>query len=77
MHGLDLVLFARDIGVVSCVVDDIEEAVEILGVDGGRDGEAGHADVADMSGTESGTDGAVRARRVGFDEDGCFHRFRC
>lgn len=77
MHGLDFVVFARDVGAVGCVVDDIEEAVEILGVDGGRDGEARNADVADMSGNEGGTDGAVRARRVGFDEDGCFHRFRC
>ena len=77
MHGFDFVLFARDVGVVGSVVDDIEKTLEILGVNGGRDGEAGHADVADMSGNESGTDGAVRARRVGFDEDGCFHRFRC
>ena len=74
MHSLDFVLFARDVGVVGCVFDDIEEAVEILGVDGGRDGETGHADVANMGGNESGTDGALRDHCVGFDEDCCFHR---
>ena len=52
MHGLDFVLFARDVGGVGCVIDDIDEAVEIFGVDGGRDSEARHADVADMGGNE-------------------------
>ena len=76
MHGLDFVLFARDAGGVGCVIDDINEAVEILRVDGGRNGEAGHAEVADIGGDEGGTDGAVRGHCVGFDEDGCFHIVR-
>ena len=52
MHGLDFVVFSRDVGVVGCVVDGIEKAVEIFRVDGGRDSEARHADVADMGGNE-------------------------
>ena len=54
-------------------VDHIDEASEIFYEDGGRDGEAGHADVADFGGYDGGTDGAVGGGGVGFDEDLDFH----
>ena len=76
MHSLDFVLVASDVGALRCVVDDIDEVAEILWIDGGRNGEARHAEVADIGGDEGGTDGAVRGHRVGFNEDGCFHIVR-
>ena len=52
-----------------CIVDDIDEIAEIFWIDGGRYSEARNAEVADIGGDESGTNGAVRDHRVGFDED--------
>ena len=76
VKGLDFVLVACDAGALRCIVDDIDEVSEIFGIDGGRNGEARHAEIADIGGYEGGTDGAVRGHRVGFDEDGCFHIVR-
>lgn len=69
MHGLDFVLVARDVGTLRCIVDDIDEIAEIFWIDSGRYSEARNAEVADIGGDESGTNGAVRDHRVGFDED--------
>ena len=73
MHSLDFVLGTVNAGTLRRVVDDIDEVAEILWVDGGRDGEARHAKVADIGGNEGGTDGAVGRDGAGFDEDLCFH----
>ena len=73
MHSLDFVLGTVNAGTLRRVVDDIDEIGEILHEDGGRDGEAGHADVADFGGYDGGTDGAVGGHGVGFDEDLSFH----
>ena len=55
------------------MVDDIDE-VGVIGLfDGGRNGEATHAKVAEIGGYDGGTDGAVRGHGVGFDVDGGFH----
>ena len=77
MHGLDVVLVARDACALRGMVDDIDE-VGIVGLfDGSRNGKAGHAEVADFGGYEGGTDGAVGGHGVGFDVDGGFHGDRC
>lgn len=73
MHGFDFVLGMVNAGTLRRVVDDIDEIGEILHEDGGRDGETGHADVADFGGYDGGTDGAIGRHGVGFDEDLCFH----
>lgn len=73
VHGTDFVLGTVNAGALRRVVDDIDEVGEIFHEDGGRNGEAGHADVADFGGYDGGTDGAVGGRGVGFDEDLCFH----
>ena len=76
MHGLDVVLVARDACALRGMVDDIDE-VGIVGLfDGSRNGKAGHAEVADVGGYDGGTDGAVGGDGVGFDEDGGFHIVR-
>ena len=54
-------------------VDHIDEVGKIFHEDGDRNGEAGHADVADFGGYEGGTDGTVGGDGVGFDEDLDFH----
>ena len=55
------------------MVDDIDE-VGVIGLfDGGRNGEATHAKVAEIGGYDGGTDGAVRGHGVSFDVDCCFH----
>ena len=54
-------------------VDHIDEASEIFYEDGGRDGEAGHADVADFGGYDGGRDGAVGSHRFCFYEHCGFH----
>ena len=76
MHGLDVVLVARDACALRSMVDDIDE-VGIVGLfDGSRNGEATHAEGADIGGNDGGTDGAVCGHGVGFDEDGDFHSDR-
>ena len=67
VHGADFVLVAVNASALRRVVDDIDEVGEILHEDGGRDGEAGHADVADFGGYDGGTDGSVGGHGVGFD----------
>ena len=76
VHGTDFVLGTVNAGALRRVVDYIDEVGEILGVDGGRNGEATHAKVAEIGGYDGGTDGAVRGDGVGFDEDGGFHIVR-
>ena len=66
VHGADFVLVAVNTSALRRVVDDIDEVGKILHEDGGRDGEAGHSDVADFGGYEGGTDGAVGGHGVGF-----------
>lgn len=51
------------------LVDDIYEISIIVGVDGGREDHARHAEVADIGGHESRTDGTVGGEGVGFDMD--------
>ena len=66
VHGTDFVLGAVNASALRRVVDDIDEVGEIFYEDGDRDGEAGHADVADFGGYEGGTDGAVGGHRLCF-----------
>ena len=60
---------ARDAGTLRSVVDDIHEISIIVGVDGGREDHARHAEVAHVGGHESRTDGTVGRKGVGFDMD--------
>ena len=69
----DGVLVARNASVLRCVRDNIGEHGIVVDVDGGREGRAGHAEVADGGGYEGGTDGTIGGRGVGFDEDLDFH----
>ena len=62
-----------DASALSGMVDDIDEVGIIRLFDGGRYGEATHAEGADIGGNYGGTDGAVRGHGVGFDVDGGFH----
>ena len=66
MHGADFVLVAVNASALRRVVDDIDEVGEILHENGGRNGEARNAKVADIGGYEGGTDGAVGGHGVGF-----------
>ena len=72
----DGVLVARNAGALRGVRDNIGEHGIVVDVDGGREGRAGHAEVADGGGYEGGTDGAIGGRCVGFDEDLDFHTVR-
>ena len=69
----DGVLVARNASALRGVCDHIDEQRIIVDVDGGREGRATYAEVADGGGYEGGTDGAVGGRGVGFDEDLDFH----
>ena len=69
----DGVLVARNASVLRGVCDHIDEQRIIVDVDGGREGRATYAEVADGGGYEGGTDGTVGWRGVGFDEDCCSH----
>ena len=73
MHGLDVVLVARDACALRGMVDDIDEVGIVRLFYGGRNGEATHAEGADIGGYDGGADGAVGGGGVGFDEDLCFH----
>ena len=72
----DGVLVARNAGALRGVRDNSGEHGIVVDVDGGREGRAGHAEVADGGGYEGGTDGAIGGRGVGFDEDLDFHTVR-
>ncbi len=73
LQGNDVVLGAMDASALSGLFDDIDEVGIIRLFDGGRYGEATHAEGADIGGNYGGTDGAVRGHGVGFDVDGGFH----
>ena len=66
MHGADFVLVAVNSSVLCRMVDDIDEVGEVLREDGGRNGEARNAKVADFGGYDGGTDGAVGGHCFGF-----------
>lgn len=73
LEGDDAVLVAWDACALRGNVHDIDEVGIVFLVDGGREGHATYADVANMSTDDGGTDGTVGGHGVSFDEDDGFH----
>ena len=73
MHGLDIVLVARDACTLRGDVDNIDEIGIVFLIDCGRKCKATNTNVAEMGTDDGGTDGTVSERGVSFDEDDGFH----